>query len=133
MPAERELWSRLGAADRRHAIVVARATADLLGARTDRAVMAAALVHDIGKLESGLGTFGRVAATVALRWRGRKRIPPPSRFGRYARHDEIGAQMLLAAGSDPLTVAWAREHHLPQGDWTLPIVVASALKAADDD
>ena len=29
-----------------------------------RAVMAAALLHDVGKIECGLGTFGRVAATV---------------------------------------------------------------------
>jgi hypothetical protein len=27
--------------------------------------------------------------------------------------------MLAFAGSDPLTVAWAREHHRPAEDWTI--------------
>jgi hypothetical protein len=37
------------------------------------------------------------------------------------------------AGADPLTEAWAREHHRPEADWTLPPAVARALKDADDD
>ena len=41
--------------------------------------------------------------------------------------------MLALAGSDPLTVAWAREHHLPEDEWTVPTAVGEALKAADDD
>jgi hypothetical protein len=53
--------------------------------------------------------------------------------GLYLRHPELGAEMLELAGSDPLTVTWAREHHLPRDRWTLPAPVADALKAADDD
>ncbi len=41
--------------------------------------------------------------------------------------------MLTEAGSDPLTVAWAREHHLPPLQWTVDPVVAEALHSADDD
>ena len=41
--------------------------------------------------------------------------------------------MLGIAGSAPLTVAWALEHHLPAEQWTVPLPVGEALKAADDD
>ena len=37
------------------------------------------------------------------------------------------------AGSDPLTEAWAREHHSGPDDWTLPPEIAHALHDADDD
>jgi len=37
------------------------------------------------------------------------------------------------AGSDPLTEAWARQHHRSPDSWTIDPVVAAALKAADDD
>jgi len=37
------------------------------------------------------------------------------------------------AGSAPLTVAWAAEHHLPPEDWTVPATIGRALKDADDD
>lgn len=126
LAGERALWARMDANDRGHAIGVARAVGS-----DERAVTAAALLHDVGKIESGLGTFGRVGATVAGmvagrdRWRGR--------VGAYLRHDERGATLLEQAGSDPLTVAWAREHHLPPDRWTVPPDVGRALKAADDD
>jgi hypothetical protein len=55
------------------------------------------------------------------------------RIARYLRHDELGAQLLEAAGAAPLTVAWAREHHLPPSRWTVPAPAGAALKAADDD
>jgi hypothetical protein len=126
---ERAVWERMSDADRRHAVGVALRVGDALGERATRPVLAAALLHDSGKVESDLGTFARVGATVAgvvsRRWRGR--------VGAYLRHDEIGAEMLERAGSDALTVAWAREHHLPRARWTLPLDIADALKAADDD
>jgi hypothetical protein len=37
------------------------------------------------------------------------------------------------AGSDPLTVAWTREHHRPEAEWTVDPDLGAALKAADDD
>ena len=123
LPGERALWARMSDPDRRHAVDVARR----LGPDRPRAVLAAALLHDVGKVESGLGTFGRVWATVLGRRTGSGRV------GAYLRHDEIGARLLAAAGSDPLTVAWAREHHLPSARWTVPYDVGVALKAADDD
>ena len=48
-------------------------------------------------------------------------------------HPDLGADLLQLAGSDPLTVAWAREHHLPEPEWTVPTPIGRALKDADDD
>ena len=55
------------------------------------------------------------------------------RVGLYLQHDQIGGDLLELAGSDPLTVAWTREHHRPESEWTVEPAIADALKAADDD
>lgn len=123
--AEVVLWRRMSGADRRHAVGVAHRVEAALGERATAPVLAAALLHDVGKVESGLRTLGRVAATVSP-W-----LTP--RMRTYRRHPEIGAGLLELAAADPLTVAWAREHHLPPDRWTVPADLAAALKAADDD
>jgi hypothetical protein len=123
---ERALWSRMSDPDRRHAVEVAQRLGD-----RPRPVLVAALLHDVGKIESGLGTFARVGATIAGAVRSRDRWT--GRIGAYLRHDEIGARLLRDAGSDDLVVAWAREHHLPAERWTVPLDIGEALKAADDD
>ncbi|HZT65995.1 MAG TPA: HD domain-containing protein [Acidimicrobiales bacterium] len=137
---EARLWSAMAPADRRHAAGVARRVAAALGSDATRPIVAAALLHDVGKIDAGLGTAGRVVATVAglaggieraEEWAGRP--GPVGRVGRYLRHPQIGADLLRQAGSDPLTVAWAAEHHRPAARWTLPPRVADALKSADDD
>jgi hypothetical protein len=151
---ERDLWARQSNPDRRHAIEVAHTVAALLGDRDGAGVptevIAAALLHDVGKIESGLGTFGRVAATVAAMIRGRAAVaawasndaePPdgPSsprwrrRAGRYVTHDQRGGLLLAQAGSAPFVVTWAREHHQPEDTWTLDPTLTAALKVADGD
>ncbi len=128
------LWRRMSNADRRHAAGVARRVEFGLGAEATRPVLAAALLHDVGKVDSGLGTFARAAVTVASSIAGRARLAErDNRVGRYLRHDEIGAALLRSAGADPLTVAWAAQHHRPPATWTLPQLIATALKSADDD
>lgn len=93
---ERAIWRRLDDGDRAHALVVARRyLARRPGA--DRPEMAAALLHDCGKVESGLGTWARVIATIVG--------PRTERFRRYADHERLGADLLRAAGSDELTLA----------------------------
>jgi hypothetical protein len=128
--------------DRRHAVAVARRTAELLGgeAEAGRPVLAAALLHDVGKVAAGLGTWRRVPATLLGRGADRQRALALSnsrgfrrRVGLYRRHGELGGDMLALAGSDPLTVAWAREHHLSPDEWTVDATVALALASADDD
>lgn len=121
--AELGLWRRMSGADQRHAAGVARRVAR---SSEERAVLVAALLHDVGKVESGLGTFSRVAATLGRPWR-------PARWHAYYDHPKIGAELLDLAGSDPLVVAWAREHHLPPARWSVPAEVGAVLKSADDD
>lgn len=140
LPGEVELWQHMSRVDRRHAAGVARRTERALGAQAIRPVLAAALLHDVGKVDAGLGTYGRVIATLSAKVAGRDQAEAWSHatgftrnVGLYLRHSEIGAESLEMAGSDPLTVSWAREHHLPESQWTVPVEVGHALKAADDD
>lgn len=140
LPGEAVLWRSMPRADRRHSIAVARRVEHQLGVDATRPVLAAALLHDVGKTASGLGTMGRVGATLVAGAAGRERAGgwgdrsgPAGRIGRYVRHPQAGAALLESAGSDDLTVAWAREHHLPPDRWTIEPTVAHALRAADDD
>jgi hypothetical protein len=55
------------------------------------------------------------------------------RVGLYLLHPDLGGDLLGMAGSDPLTEAWAREHHRSPDHWTIDPEIAAALKAADDD
>ena len=138
LAGEADLWRSMSGADRRHAVAVARRVDRALGS-PERPVLAAALLHDVGKVRSGLGTPGRVVATVVgavaadrtARWATSDGFR--GRIGRYLRHPQEGAVLLEAAGSDPFTVAWATEHHRNPGRWTVDDRLAEALRAADDD
>lgn len=132
-PGEVALWVQMSGPDRRHAVGVARRVADALGPGVARPVVAAALLHDVGKIEAGLGAVGRAVATVAGIVAPRRAAGSSGAVGRYLTHDRRGAEALAAAGADPLTVTWAAEHHLPPARWTVARQVAEALKAADDD
>lgn len=92
---ERSLWVQLSNQDRRHSALVARR---FVSRRPDasRAQIAGALLHDVGKIECRLGTFGRVIATVVG--------PRTKRFAAYHDHEAIGARMASDVGSDAVTV-----------------------------
>ncbi len=127
LAVEQPIWREMPVTDRRHAIDVARRLVVDLGPDTPRAVVAAALLHDCGKTASGLGTFGRVGATLWIGFVGRARAARgEGRVARYCRHEPIGAVMLGTAGSDPITVA------LVGGRPDAPPVAMHALRAADD-
>ncbi|MDO8363013.1 MAG: hypothetical protein Q7V88_08955 [Actinomycetota bacterium] len=113
LPGEAALWQRLSSADRRHSIQVARRFLEAWPAAT-RDEVAGALLHDVGKLASELGTFARVVATVVG--------PRTARFRRYHDHERLGVELMAAAGSSAATV----ELTLGRGP------AASALRAADD-
>lgn len=137
--AEVDLWQRMGRSDRRHAHDVARRAVAALGDDATRVVVAAALLHDVGKVESGLGTYGRVMATLSAKVAGRDMALAWSqsrgmtrRIGLYLRHEELGADLLQLAGSDPLTVDLVREWSWPDEDLTVPIGVLGPLRTADD-
>jgi hypothetical protein len=114
-PNELVCWNELGRADRVEAIAVARATASRLGPGADTRWLAAALLHDVGKVDARLGTFGRAGATVvaAVVSHGRARHFP-NRIGHYVSHDDLGAARLEAAGARPEAVVWAAAHHRPE-------------------
>ncbi len=159
LPGERSLWERMSGADRRHAVGVAHRTVAELQAPAgeqvaDRDVVAAALLHDVGKIEAGLGTWARAGVTFAAMATGRdhlvswsgaadpqsaepgpgaRRVSWRQRIGLYLSHDRVGAQLLSEAGSDPLTIAWAGDHHKPPERWTVDARLGAALKIADDD
>ncbi|WP_426572899.1 HD domain-containing protein [Aquihabitans sp. McL0605] len=140
LPSELEIWDKMSAQDRRHAAGVARRVERALGDEATRPVIAAALLHDCGKSVAHLGTTGRVIATLSAKVAGRDMATAWSetrgftrRVGLYLEHPRLGADLLGLAGSAPLTVAWAAEHHLPPEDWTVPAEIGKVLKDADDD
>ena len=95
LPGERTLWRQLSNQDRRHSTAVARRFVECRPDAT-RAEVAGALLHDVGKIECGLGTFGRVVATL---------VGPRTRaFAAYHDHEDIGAALARAVGSDGATV-----------------------------
>jgi hypothetical protein len=95
LDGEVALWRRMTNQDRRHSAKVARR---FIAARPEstRAEIAGALLHDVGKIECGLGTWGRVAASVVG---GRTQ-----RFRVYHDHEHIGSVLAEQVGSDPATV-----------------------------
>jgi hypothetical protein len=145
LPGEYDQWARLSNADRRHSIGVARrverALADTPSAGDDR-WPAAALLHDVGKLDAGLGTFRRVGATLAGAaaghdmaevWSEKRGIT--RRVGLYLRHAELGETRIRIADGRDEVARWARVHHEPDAWDSLgfPPGVVTALHEADDD
>jgi hypothetical protein len=129
LSGEQALWAQMSGPDRRHAVAVARRLTT-----SEPAAVPAALLHDVGKVAARLGPLRRAVATLLALALGRERLAGgQGRMARYLRHDSLGAELLGRAGSAELTVAWAREHHLPPDRWTVPVAIGHALKAADDD
>jgi hypothetical protein len=95
LDGEFTLWSRLKSYDQRHSIEVARRFADLYPTFT-RDEVAAALLHDIGKVESELGVMGRVIATIVG--------PKGLKFRKYHNHERIGLNLCRNSGSSDETV-----------------------------
>jgi hypothetical protein len=147
--------------DQRHGLNVLRTVA--AAGYDDRALMQAALLHDVAK-SSGRGTLFHRVAVVLLKavrpdWLARvAQSPAPARgdprypFWAYANHPRLGAEMAAAAGCDPLAVTLIRQHQETsggaeerggrgaegQGSWgtretTLADNLLAALQAADDD
>ncbi len=122
LPAEVQLWRRLDNIDRRHSLQVTRRF-KTLRPEASRAELAAAMLHDIGKLDSRLGTLGRVVASVVG--------PRSERLRRYHDHEAIGAAWLAASESDPLTVQLVGGTGVVGGD-SRTREAAAALQLADN-
>ena len=95
LAGERTLWVQLSNQDRRHSAAVAKRFVVERPSAT-REEIAGAILHDVGKIECGLGTFGRVVATLVG--------PRTTAFAAYHDHEAIGAAMAEAVGSARDTV-----------------------------
>lgn len=144
-PEELALWARLPRHDRRHSIQVGRDVESALAGTEDAGDprwLEAALLHDVGKLDAGLGVLGRVGATLAAAAAGHDLADAWSakrgftrKVGLYLRHPELGADRIRMCGGSPEAAAWAECHQDParHPDCGLPPRVVEALAAADDD
>lgn len=145
--SEREavLFDRMATVDRAHSLRVARAVAaelerrGMAGDASVAWVVPAALLHDVGKQVAGLGTYGRVVATLSAAVGGESMGPVwaerrglTRRVGLYLQYPRLGADLLAVAGSVPEVVAWAAEHHQPPGEWSVPAEWGRVLSDADD-
>ncbi len=140
LEGEVALWKKMSNQDRRHSVGVARRVHDDLEDAATRPVLAAALLHDVGKIEANLGTFFRVIATMSAAIAGRETAELwvrstgiTRRIGLYLKHPSIGGDLLAMAGSDPFTSTWAAEHHHPVESCSLDTELSRALRDADDD
>lgn len=98
LPDELNVWLTMSGRDQRHSIEVLKRFL-VLYPDASRTQGAAALLHDVGKVQSGLGWLGRIVATLIG--------PRTDRFRLYHQHEEIGAEMLRSV-SDAETVGLVR-------------------------
>ncbi len=106
LPAQLDLFTAQDPADQRHAYTVMRRVATR---SVDPEVIAAALLHDVGKAGTGLGPIGRSIATVCAALD----LPLTAGMRAYRNHGPIGAERLQAAGASPVAVDFARRHPDP--------------------
>lgn len=144
-PAEFALWKLQPRYDRRHTLGVARRVDAQLGEESEPRWLAAALMHDVGKVEARIGITGRVLATLLMGAVGRPRVVSwverpgwRGRFGRYGDHGAIGARLVRAAGGREEVARWADVHHRVKRTESgtslgIPANVFFALRDSDRD
>ena len=120
------LWRTMDVRDQRHSYEVAQRFAQSLGTERSlptaflendprREAVAAALLHDVGKIISKLSTLERVAVNIVG---GRT-----ERFRMYLQHEEVGVELCRQAGSTKGTLNLLRgsgdsliQEHLRRAD-----------------
>lgn len=103
-PGEAALFFAQAAADQRHGYDCARWAGASID---DPGPIRAALLHDVGKRHSRLGTAGRSLATIAIKLH----LPLGARWRQYRDHGALGAAELSRLGAEPLVTGFARHHH----------------------
>jgi hypothetical protein len=139
-PPQAELFRQMPRCDQRHGLDVFRA---LRGKQHhDHDLLAAALLHDVGKSEGQLRLWHRVLIVLirALRPRLLDRLASDEpRSWRYPffvhqHHPERGAELAQAAGCSPITVELIRRHQQPPASKPLKTrrdELLAALQEAD--
>ncbi len=129
------------ATDQRHALKVLR-TLRTMG-QTNQDLLAAALLHDVGKSRYRLRLWERPAVVVmrawlpaaAQRWGKGSATTWKRPFVIYEQHSGWGAEIAAAAGCSPLTVWLIREHQRdsagPAAPGTQKAELLRALQQAD--
>ena len=135
---EKKLYLSQPRIDRIHSVRNAKCVlSDPSGPFQPSHVIAAAL-HDVGKAESNLGILGRVSATTLQKilpmdiirsWCRKDGLR--KRIHSYCVHSELGAELLAKAGSAPIVVSWALQHHNEEDNTEIPQDVLAVLKRAD--
>ena len=103
---------------------------------------AAALLHDVGKLDADLGTYGRVVATAAGALAGHDLAPSwqqrsgfTRKVGLYLGHPMLGGQRIRIVGGREVAAYWAEAHH-GADRWVggpIPAAVCEILARADGE
>ncbi len=129
------LFRRMSRAEQHHGIAVCRALESQ--GHQDTNLLAAALLHDVGKITAPPRLWERVIVVLAEhflpiraeRW-AQEETPRGWRRGFVIRrlHPVWGAELAAQAGATPRTVALIRQHHSTAEDDAL----LAALQAADD-
>lgn len=115
-------------ADQRHGY---EAGLHVMAAGTEPDVVVAAVMHDVGKREAGLGILGRVIASLFIM----TGLPLTRRMQLYRDHGMTAAAELAALGAPPLAIDFALHHHserpssIPPETWEL-LVRADQPKTA---
>ncbi len=118
-PETNTVFLAQGDQDQRHgygaALTVVAAGVD------DREVIAAALLHDIGKRHARLGILGRTLASIMILLH----MSLGERMTAYRDHGLLGARELARLGAPPLAIDFAMHHHgdrpssIPPETWDL--------------
>lgn len=118
-PFEGESFFAQPVYDQRHGLEAARHVAGQQPLRRD--LVRAALLHDIGKRQSGLSPIGRSFASAHAKFGGVAK----GKWLSYLEHGHAGAVELDILGAEPIVVDFARHHHgerpdsISPDDWTL--------------
>lgn len=117
---ESRLFFAMERRDQRHALEVMRR---LRESTKDRAILAAALLHDCGK--GSVPVWQRVLNVMAPALvQGLSRAGSQAAY-RLRHHAELGATMAEAAGSNPTTVRLIRGHIEPDEAWMHDLLIAA--------